>query len=330
MDLLLPYKIGDHAESKSSVIGFRGAWFRCKVLNMRVNDLGYLEYYLKYIDYDEEEMEWVGVFQKNPASSNQNSGESTEIMIRPSFPQWYYGHEVPEQLPVSDVTAIVDETWKVGDLVDWFKQGCFWSGKITKLLNKDMIKIELPAPPIGEGRCYSAKRKDLRPTLEWSLAKGWTVPLAQAKGKSWHTARLLQHYRSEPDKSTSGDETSSDDEDGGDENGDVQQSVSRASNVPQEASGPMVPASPPATNSASSQNARKDVAPRSQPAGAGISVRQEPGVGTTAEQEQGSSLSEGEVDDGADEYLEKLDTIEARIKYFLERTHLASKDASGK
>jgi beta-xylosidase len=64
-------------------------------------------------------------------------------MLRPSFPQWYYGHEVPEQFPNSDVTAIVDETWKVGDLVDWFTTGCYWSGTITKLLNKNMVEVSI-------------------------------------------------------------------------------------------------------------------------------------------------------------------------------------------
>lgn len=351
MDLILPYKIGDLAEYKTFLNGYRGAWFRCKVHNMRVNaSSGHMEYYLEYIDYDREEMEWVRVFQENPASSNRNSRESTEIMIRPSFPQWYYGHEVPEQLPVSDVTAVVDETWKVGDLVDWWKEGCYWSGRIIKILNKHMIKVQLPAPPIGEGKSYPAKCKDLRPTLEWSLAKGWTVPLAQANGKSWYAARLLQHHKSDSDKSTSGDETSSDDKDSGDENGDVQQSVSRASNMPQEARGPMVPASPSATNSISSQHAQKDAAvtcmkkltmlssmsrlpdpghgvqaaaARSQPAGARTVIKQEPGAGIVVEkQEQDSSLTEDEADDVTDEFLEKLSTIEARLKYFLEHTRL--------
>eukprot|EP00267_Zea_mays_P033015 XP_008667114.1 uncharacterized protein LOC100192874 isoform X3 [Zea mays] len=183
------------------------------VHNMRVNDSGYLECYLEYIDYDGEDLDWVAVFQENPASSSQNSKGSTEVMIRPSFPQWYYGHE-PDQLPVSDVTAVVDEAWKIGDMVDWLKDGCYWSGTITKLLKKDMVKLQLPAPPIGEGRCYIANHKDLRPTLEWSLEKGWTVPLAQANQKSWYTARLLRQYKSDSDKSTSGDENG-DDEKGG-------------------------------------------------------------------------------------------------------------------
>lgn len=64
-------------------------------------------------------------------------------MIRPSFPQWYYGNEVPEQFSDSDVTAIVDESWKVGDLVDWLNEGCYWSGTITKLLNKDMVEVSI-------------------------------------------------------------------------------------------------------------------------------------------------------------------------------------------
>lgn len=141
---------------------------------MRVNDSGYLECYLEYIDYDGEDLDWVAVFQENPASSSQNSKGSTEVMIRPSFPQWYYGHE-PDQLPVSDVTAVVDEAWKVGDMVDWLKDGCYWSGTITKLLKKDMVK---------------------------------------ANQKSWYTARLLRQYKSDSDKSTSGDEND-DDEKGG-------------------------------------------------------------------------------------------------------------------
>lgn len=64
-------------------------------------------------------------------------------MIRPSFPNWYCVPEVPEQFPNIDITAIVDETWKVGDLVDWLNEGCYWSGTITKLLNEDLIEVRI-------------------------------------------------------------------------------------------------------------------------------------------------------------------------------------------
>lgn len=64
-------------------------------------------------------------------------------MIRPSFPKWYCVPEVPEQFLNIDITAIVDETWKVGDLVDWLNGGCYWSGTITKLLNEDLIEVRI-------------------------------------------------------------------------------------------------------------------------------------------------------------------------------------------
>lgn len=334
MDLILPYKIGDLAESKSLVPGYRGAWFRCKILNMRVK-FGYLECYLEYIDYPEEKKEWVRLFRKNPPTrSNQNSRE--QIMIRPSFPKWYFVHEVPEQLPNSDVTAIVDETWQIGDLVDWLNEDCYWSGTITKLLNEDLVEVELPKPPIGEGDRYPANRSDLRPTLEWSLAKGWTVPLSQANGKGWHAARLLQHYKSE-----------SDDENDDNDSWDAGQPLCRASSTPEtNVPGPMIPA-PPATNSASSHIYQKDTtvtstevlkpsstskspdpshdaqaaATRSQPAGCGISIKQEPVIGISIKQEE-SSLTEGDVGGGREECQKKLGSIKARLKSLMQDTLL--------
>lgn len=314
---------------------------------MRLNSsAGYLEYYLEYIDYStEQEKEWVKVFEENPTSSNQNSRESTQLMIRPCFPQWYYGHEVPEQFPNSDVTAIVDEAWKVGDLVDWFTAGCYWSGTITKLLGKNMVEVKLPPPPIGEGIRYRANCNDLRPTLEWSLTKGWTVPLSQAKRKHWHAARLLQHSKSESEKSTSDEESSSDDE-YGDNGGGVQQSGCRALNLSQ--GGPVVLAPPSAKNSASSPKAQEDgiipsaenlklsstskppgpghgtqsAATSSQPAGTGVTVKQEPGIGISIKQEQEWPLTVAEADDGPDEFLEKLDKLQAKLDYLVERTQV--------
>uniref|UniRef100_A0A804ULR1 Agenet domain-containing protein n=1 Tax=Zea mays TaxID=4577 RepID=A0A804ULR1_MAIZE len=272
MDLILPYKVGDLAESKSLIH------------NMRVR-LGYLECYLEYIDYPGE--------------------------------------------------TIVDETWQIGDRVDWLKEGCYWSGTITKIINEDLVEIELPAPPIGEGKCYKAKCSDLRPTLEWSLARGWMVPLSQANGKGWHAARLLQHYKSE-----------SDDDNDDNDSWDARQTVCRASNTPEEAPGPMVPAPPSATNNAPSHMYQKDAAvtstedllkpsstskspdPRhdaqasTQPAGTGVSMKPEPVIGVSTIKKEDSSLTEGEVDGGTEECLEKLGAIKARLKYLMQGTRL--------
>ncbi|GJN36105.1 hypothetical protein PR202_gb24941 [Eleusine coracana subsp. coracana] len=118
-------------------------------------------------------------------------------MIRPSFPQWHREDKVPEQLPNNDVIAIVHETWKVGDKVDWCSEGCYWSGIITMFVKSDVVtspsqhyiiteytrifllQVKLLRPPVGEGQCYDANINDLRPTLDWSLEGGWTVPLSQ-------------------------------------------------------------------------------------------------------------------------------------------------------
>ncbi|XP_008661300.1 uncharacterized isoform X1 [Zea mays] len=295
MDLILPYKVGDLAESKSLVSGYRGAWFRCKIHNMRVR-LGYLECYLEYIDYPGEKKEWVRLFRKNSARSNQNSSDSIHTMIRPSFPKWYFVHEVPEQFPNSDVTAIVDETWQIGDRVDWLKEGCYWSGTITKIINEDLV---------------------------------------EANGKGWHAARLLQHYKSE-----------SDDDNDDNDSWDARQTVCRASNTPEEAPGPMVPAPPSATNNAPSHMYQKDAAvtstedllkpsstskspdPRhdaqasTQPAGTGVSMKPEPVIGVSTIKKEDSSLTEGEVDGGTEECLEKLGAIKARLKYLMQGTRL--------
>ncbi|VAH70758.1 unnamed protein product [Triticum turgidum subsp. durum] len=238
MDLILPFKIGDFAKAKCFDEGFKGAWFRSKIKDMRVTESGHLEYYLEYIDYTEEGKpnEWIGVFQKNPfnqACLEGKSNGSTEIMLRPSFPQWYRGQQVPKHFSKSEVIARVCDTWKVGDWVDWHNKDCYWTGQIIELTSKTVVEPTLSETitriflldiflqvkfldhPMGEGEQCSAKKKDLRPALDWSIIKGWTVPLSatsysvsiygQAKGKSWHAAHLV-HPKSDVEERSSTDE----------------------------------------------------------------------------------------------------------------------------
>ncbi|GJN13005.1 hypothetical protein PR202_ga31338 [Eleusine coracana subsp. coracana] len=114
-------------------------------------------------------------------------------MIRPTFPQWYWENQIPDQHPKTDVMAIVSSPWKVGDLIEWWFTECYWSGKIIELLADDKVKIVLHDPPIGEGGFYDADCKNLRPALDWSLENGWSVPLSQA-----YSAAALQS-RSNPE-----------------------------------------------------------------------------------------------------------------------------------
>uniref|UniRef100_N1QPY1 Uncharacterized protein n=1 Tax=Aegilops tauschii TaxID=37682 RepID=N1QPY1_AEGTA len=199
------------------------------IKDMRVTESGHLEYYLEYIDYTEEANEWIGVFQKNPfnpACLEGKSNGSTEIMLRPSFPRWYRGQHAPKHFPKSEVIARVHDAWKVGDWVDWHNKDCYWTGQIIELTSKNVVEVKFLDHPMGEGQQCLAKKKDLRPALDWSIIKGWTVPLStkgvevildqlwtsysvsiygQAKGKSWQAAHLV-HPQSDVEERSSTDE----------------------------------------------------------------------------------------------------------------------------
>ncbi|KAK3137542.1 hypothetical protein QOZ80_5BG0453720 [Eleusine coracana subsp. coracana] len=312
MDLILPYKIGDLAESRSFVKGYRGAWFRCKINDMRVTESGHFECYLEYTEYPGEKKEWIRLFQKNLTSSKQRS--SDQIMIRPSFPQWHREDKVPEQLPNNDVIAIVHETWKVGDKVDWCSEGCYWSGIITMFVKSDVVTVKLLRPPVGEGQCYDANINDLRPTLDWSLEGGWTVPLSQEKGKSWHVVRLIHYISAESETSDSEEETSSDDGDKGENGGDIQDvQLHMISSNTSPGSSIMKPSS--AAKSMSSLNAQKD--DTLSQSGIGI-IKQRRGMGSSIKQDQAVQ----------DQYLQKLAEGDGSLKELLAATLLMERRAA--
>uniref|UniRef100_A0A2P2K9F9 Uncharacterized protein n=2 Tax=Rhizophora mucronata TaxID=61149 RepID=A0A2P2K9F9_RHIMU len=45
-----------------------------------------------------------------------------------------------------------------------------------EVLGEKKFQIDLLPPPLGEGSSYEASIEDLRPSLDWSLERGWTVP----------------------------------------------------------------------------------------------------------------------------------------------------------
>jgi hypothetical protein len=131
----------------------------------------------------------------------------------------------------------------------------------------------------------------------------------------------------ESEKSSS-DEESSDDE-YGDNGGSVQQSGCRTSNMSW--GGPVVMPPPSAKNSASSSSPKAQeggiipsaenlkLSSTSKPPGrTGVTVKQEPSVGISIKQEEWPPT----VVDGADEFLEKLDKLQAKLDYLMERTQV--------
>ncbi|CAI8600556.1 unnamed protein product [Vicia faba] len=176
----LPFQVGELIESQSFLNGFRGAWFRCKILKI-VEKYGGMSYLLEYPDYPDEKSIQIKVYEKAP-HVNKSKGLNKVLMVRPRFPTIYRESEKLDVNAISEVVVIVDGAWKIGDLVDWFSDGCYWSGKVTELFGNDKVQIDLLPPPHGEGCSYEAFSKDLRPSLDWCQQNGWTVPMPTEDG----------------------------------------------------------------------------------------------------------------------------------------------------
>ncbi|CAA7029159.1 unnamed protein product [Microthlaspi erraticum] len=181
--IILPFKVGQIVEMKSFKRGYRGAWFRCKIVDISTKRKE-LFYSLEYIDYTEDGIDKVRVYEKSRDGKRH-------LMIRPKYPSHY--HESDDQ----EEPLLVDNgSWKVGDLVDWCKDGAFWSGKVLEANeNEETVQVELLPPPLGEGEIYEALCKDLRPSLDWSLKDGWKLP--SLNGQKRQCAKLLKRKNEE-------------------------------------------------------------------------------------------------------------------------------------
>ncbi|KAI5391260.1 uncharacterized protein LOC127105946 [Lathyrus oleraceus] len=176
----LPFQVGELIESQSFINGFRGAWFRCKILKI-VERYGAIFYLLEYPDYPDQKSTQIKVYQKAP-HINKSKRLNKVLMVRPRFPTIYRESEKLDVNAISEGVVIVDDAWKIGDLVEWFSDGCYWCGKVTELFGTDKVQIDLLPPPHGEGCSYEALTKDLRPSLDWCPQNGWTVPMPTEDG----------------------------------------------------------------------------------------------------------------------------------------------------
>ncbi|XVF39888.1 hypothetical protein PTKIN_Ptkin01aG0069200 [Pterospermum kingtungense] len=179
----LPFEVGQLIETRSFLTGYRGAWFRCKIkdIGRRNRELGHA---LEYIDFPDEKIRWTKLYQKG---NNRSKCAERKLMVRPCFPSVYRESQMPDGNTLSEVVVVVNDVWKVGDLVDWWTDNCFWSGRITEKLGDEKFKIELPPPPVGEGSSYEVFCKDLRPSLDWSVGEGWK--LLVPKEDKYHLCR---------------------------------------------------------------------------------------------------------------------------------------------
>ncbi|XP_030512980.1 uncharacterized protein LOC115727014 isoform X1 [Rhodamnia argentea] len=170
------FEVGQEAEVRTFMAGYRGAWFRCKQIRGIRKRRGEQQLHMEYFDFPDEKITWTNVYEKSPHSPvDAKLKRKKQLMVRPRFPSVYHRSEMPNGRSISDVAVIVDDDWKVGDMVDWWSDDCYWSGRVTEVLADKKFQIELHAPPAGEGESYEAFSKDLRPSLDWSIENGWMV-----------------------------------------------------------------------------------------------------------------------------------------------------------
>lgn len=80
------------------------------------------------------ELTWIKVYQKPPYLGKKSKSAKGQPMVRPDFPPFYCESEKPNTSAISGVVVLVDDAWKVGDLVDWLTDGCYWSAKVNEIL----------------------------------------------------------------------------------------------------------------------------------------------------------------------------------------------------
>ncbi|XP_059650903.1 uncharacterized protein LOC132297474 [Cornus florida] len=191
-DVLLPFKVGQLAESRSFQIGYRGAWFRCKIKEIDRRH-GHIGHVLEFVDFPDEKIKWTRLYQYPPTNVRKSKGINRQLMVRPQYPPIIYREsEIPNVKTDSEVAVVIDGAWKVGDLIDWWTSDSYWCGRVTKILGNDKVKIYLLPRPLGEGLSYEVFCKDLRPSLDWSPECGWTVPIPLDGENFRPFARLIQ------------------------------------------------------------------------------------------------------------------------------------------
>ncbi|KAF3644072.1 putative cellulose synthase-like protein G2-like [Capsicum annuum] len=147
---------------------------------------------LEFFDYPDEKLTWTKLYQYPPYNVGK-SKEKMQLMLRPQYPSVKLKIEISDISSVSEATVVSDGNWQAGDLVDWWANGCYWSGRLIKLLGSNEAELALTPPPVGEGASYEISFKDLRPSLDWSPDFGWNLPTSQeATGSSFENSLLQE------------------------------------------------------------------------------------------------------------------------------------------
>lgn len=83
------------------------------------------------------ELSWEKIYDVPP------NGKKSErqLMLRPQYPIIYSKSEMPLVDSISQPCVVTDGIWKVGDLVDWYKDSSYWSAMVVKVLKNNKVQV---------------------------------------------------------------------------------------------------------------------------------------------------------------------------------------------
>ncbi|KAG0626167.1 hypothetical protein M758_2G107800 [Ceratodon purpureus] len=178
----LPFAVGQEVEATYNEKGFRGAWFRCQILQI---DAAKSRLLLRFLDFPDEAHDWTPVRMARPAVKSIGpwlKKKPSNWMVRPVIPIVHesdvdkYREDVRMGRKCSGHVYIFNDMYTVGDMVDWLKDDCFWGAKIVEInIESNKAKLKLFLPPVGEGdgNTQEAPLKDLRPSFRWNPKHRW-------------------------------------------------------------------------------------------------------------------------------------------------------------
>ncbi|XP_024522885.1 uncharacterized protein LOC112343510 isoform X2 [Selaginella moellendorffii] len=189
----VPFHVGEEVECTTFMEGYRGAWFRGKILEWKRPPSGArcLVRYLDFTDRDYSHKLYQVVPNKRPMK---------RMMVRPAYPLMVAPADPKE---VSKLHSFFDRDWAVGDHADYVLSGAFWECMVIEMVSAEVVKIRCPDFPFGEGGDYQVCKNELRPGLQWSMESGWSVkkntlmpelpPLVNLESPAFATRREERH-----------------------------------------------------------------------------------------------------------------------------------------
>lgn len=68
-------------------------------------------------------------------------GTESHLMVRPKYPPHYHESEHLKINGDLEPLVVVHDSWQVGDLVDWWRDDCYWSGEIVAMKGKKSFQV---------------------------------------------------------------------------------------------------------------------------------------------------------------------------------------------